>query len=142
MKKKIWIIPLVTIIAILVLLISGAGVLIFRGFDASAGIYVEAGDGSDILIDKRTPIHMSNRTGRDLFSRLDSGEKVLVIHDGIAETYPARTGVYAVFRITSGVTGALPSSVIEELIELGWIETAEDVHFGSPSGETADKAEN
>lgn len=135
MKKKKWLIPVVTIIVILSLIIIYMCILIGKGFGVSEGVYLETKDGSAIIVCERTPIVMSNRTNRDLFDNLEIGNKILVIHDGIAESYPARTGAYAVFKRNDGVTGAIPPSVIEQLIALGWIDSAEDVEFNSSAGE-------
>lgn len=142
MKKKKWAIPIASIITILVLIIACVGILLHKGYDISEGVYLESKDGSAIIVCERTPIIMSNRTNRDLFDTLKIGDKILVIHDGIAESYPARTGAYAIFKINDGVTGAIPPSVIEELIELGWIDSAEDVEFGLSSGEANNNVEN
>lgn len=137
MKKKKWLIPFAIIVAVLVLFTAGAGILIYKGYDVSTGVYLESKDGVAILICEKTPIQRSNRTERELFDSLNIGDKILVVHDGIAESYPAGTGAYAVFKINDGTTGAIPPSVLDELIELGWIETAEDVEVESPSGESA-----
>lgn len=142
MKKEKWLIPVAIIVAILVLIIACVSILLHKGYDVSEGLYLESKDGSAIIVCERTPIIMSNRTNRDLFDTLEIGDKILIIHDGIAESYPARTGAYAIFKINNGVTGAIPPSVIEELIELGWIDSAEDVEFGAPSGEANSNAEN
>ena len=108
-----------------------------KGFDASTGVYLEAKDGSANLISKRTPIVMSSNHNGDMFYGLEKGDRILVIHSGIIETYPSKTHVYAVFKITDGVTGAIPPSVIEELLELGWIDSAEDVHYDFESGDSS-----
>lgn len=62
MKKKKWLIPLAIIAAILVLVTAGVGVLIYKGYDVSTGVYLESKDGAAILICEKTPIKMSNRT--------------------------------------------------------------------------------
>lgn len=142
MKKKKWLIPVAIIVAILVSIIACIGVLLHKGYDVSEGVYLESKDGSAIIVCERTPIKMSNRTNRDLFDSLEIGDKILVIHDGIAESYPARTGAYAIFKINDGVTGAIPPSVIEELMELGWIDSAENVEFEASSGEANNNVEN
>lgn len=142
MKKKKWLISLSIIVAVLILVTASAGILIYKGYDVSTGVYLESKDGAAILICEKTPIKMSNRTERELFDSLNIGDKILVFHDGIAESYPARTGAYAVFKINNGTTGAIPPSVVDELIELGWIETAEDVEVESPSGESVNDVEN
>lgn len=142
MKKQKWLIQVVTIVAVLVVVIIGVRVLIYNGYDASTGIYLESKDGAAILICGKTPIHMSNRTERGMFDNLNIGDKILVIHDGIAESYPARTGAYAVFKVNSGSAGEIPPSVIAELVELGWIEETEDIKLGLPSGEAANDDKN
>ncbi len=141
MKKKNWLIPIMSVIAILVV-VGGGGIFIFNRYDVSTGVYLEAKDGTAILIDEETPIKMSNRTKRDLFDNLDTGDKILVINSGIAETYPAKTGAYAVFEINDGITGAIPPSVVDELIEFGWIETAEDVELELPTGNSVEDVGN
>lgn len=122
MKKKKWLIPVATIMVIIILAITGVGIMINRGYGASTGVYIESKDGVAILIRKKTPIVLSSMHNGDMFNGVDVGEKILVIHDGIAESYPAKTRAYAVFKIKDGVTGPLPPSVINELIELGWLD--------------------
>ena len=57
-------------------------------------------NGTYMLIDGNSPIALSNRQKNDkLFEDLESGDKVWVLHDGIEETYPARTGAYAVRKL-------------------------------------------
>ena len=141
MKKK-WLNPAITIVAILILAIAGAYILVCNGYDVSTGIYLESKDGTAILICERTPIVMSNRTERNLYDNLCIGDKILVIHDGIQESYPAGTGAYAVFKVNSGSVGEIPPSVIAELVELGWIEEIEDIKLGLPSGEATSDDKN
>lgn len=126
MKNKKWLIPVAIIVAILVLVIAGGGTMVAKGYGISTGLYLEAKDGQALFILDNSPIEMSNRTDRDLFDNLDIGDKILVIHDGIAESYPAQTGVYAVFKIGNGTTEDIPQNVVNQLIELGWLETLEE----------------
>ena len=126
------------IIILLLILIFGVIILKNKGFDASTGVYLKSNDGTAILIyDEGTPIAMSSNRNGDMFSELKKGDKILVIHSGIMETYPAKTHVYAVFKINDGVVGAIPPSVIEELLELGWIDSAEDVNYDFESGDSS-----
>lgn len=137
MKKKKWLMPVVIILVVLVLGIACFGILISKGYGISEGVYLETKDGSAVIVCERTPIKISNRTNRDVFANIKIGDKILLIHDGIAESLPARTGAYAVFKVNDGVTGAIPPSVIEEMIYLGWIDSAEDVELDAPSGESS-----
>ena len=120
MKK--WWISIIVIAVILVLLVAGVGALMYRGYSVSTGIYLEAKNDTAILVCDQTPIVMSNRTQKDLFADLETGDKITVVHDGIQETYPAGTGVYAVFANKDGTTGEIPPSVMDTLTEMGWFE--------------------
>lgn len=139
MKKKKLLIPVAIIAAILVLVVAGIGIMFAKGYGISTGRYLEAKDGAAMFVRDNSPIQMSNRTDKDLFDKLDIGDKVLVIHDGIAESYPGRTGVYAVFKLSKGNTGDIPQKVVNELIDLGWLETEEE-SGGTPTDEAFDIA--
>ncbi len=97
MKKKKLLIFVGIIVGIFVLIVAGIGIMVGKGYGISVGRYLEAKDGTAMFVRDNSPIQMSNRTDKDLFDKLDIGDKVLVIHDGIAESYPGRTGVYAIF---------------------------------------------
>lgn len=89
MKKKKWLIPVVIIMAILVLVIASIGVIAVKGWSISTGRYLEAKNETGMLILDNSPITMSDRRDCDFFDNLDTGDKILVIHDGIAESYPS-----------------------------------------------------
>ena len=126
MKKKKWLIPVVIFTVIFVLAVAGIGTMASKGYGISTGLYLEAKNGQALFICDNSPIEMSNRTKRSLFDNVDIGDKILVIHDGIAETYPGRTGAYVVFKIGNGTTADIPQNVVNQLIALGWLETAEE----------------
>ena len=50
------------------------------------------------------------------------GDKIFVVHDGIAETYPAQTGVFFCVKLEDGSANDIPQKHIRELTELGWFE--------------------
>ena len=116
-------IPLMMIVGVLVLAAVVIGTKVDQGYSISTGLYLEAKDGQALFIRDNDPIVMSNRTGKDLFDHLETGDKLLIIHDGIAETYPGRTGVYAVFKIGGGTAGDIPQNVVDQLTGSGWLET-------------------
>ena len=64
----------------------------------SEGRYLEAKNGVSMIILDNSPVRMSNRTNQDLFGKLETGNTILILHDGIAESYPGKTVVYAVFK--------------------------------------------
>ena len=130
MKKKKYLIPIVVIGVILILFIAGISRIVAKGYGVSTGRYLEAKNGTAMLVCDNSPIQMSNRTDKDLFNKLDIGDKILVIHDGIAESYPGKTGVYAVFKLSDGTTGDIPQTVVNELIDLGWLESETEEQSG------------
>ena len=127
MKNKKILIIIGVVVTIVLLFGIVVNVLISKGMGISTGVYLETKNGVSILVREKTPIQMSNRTDKELFNDLDIGDKMLVIHTGIEESYPAKTGVYAVFKIKEGTTGNIPTQVVEELVKLGWLES-EEVH--------------
>lgn len=95
------------------------------GKGLSTGRYLAGRDGSHILIDERgSPIVLSDRTsGQTLFNGLEDGDRLLVLHDGVAETYPARSGAYFCLRLEVGSDADLPADTLVSLAELGWLIT-------------------
>ena len=116
---------LAIISGIIILLVVSVYISFNKGYGISVGRYLEVKDGTAMLIRGNSPISMHNRTKRDLVRSLDTGDKILVIHTGIAESYPAQTGVYAVLKISNGTINDIPQKVLNELIKLGWIELQE-----------------
>ena len=120
MKK--WIISVAIVVIVLIVAVAAVGTMLNRGYGISTGRYLEATNGSSLLIRGNSPIRMSNGTERDLFRHLATGDKILVIHDGINESYPGSTGAYAVFRLSKGAAGDIPQEVADQLVALGWLE--------------------
>ncbi|MBE6139343.1 MAG: DUF3221 domain-containing protein [Firmicutes bacterium] len=110
---------------IVVLFAIGIYILINKGYGISVGRYLEVKDGTAMLVRGNSPIVLSSQHNGDMFYDLDIGDKILVIHTGIAESYPAQTGAKAIFKIGNGSSADIPQKVIKELNELGWIETQE-----------------
>ncbi len=64
-----------------------------------------------------------------MFSKLSDGDKILVVHGSTAESYPARTGAYAVFKLSDGTIDDVPAEVRTELEELGWLTGVKNFSF-------------
>ena len=122
MKKKTWKIIVSIIGVVLVLIIVFIGVIAYKGLGISKGIYLEAKNEHSLVILGNSPIRMSARTGIVTFENLETGDEILVFHDGIAESYPGQTGIYANFKLQKGSPENIPQNVIEQLTELGWLE--------------------
>lgn len=125
MKKaliKILCIILAVFLLITAVVVIGLGVMTSKGYGITEGRCLVTATGSYMLIDENnSPIEMSNQSEKDLFAELSSGDEILVIHDGIQESYPAGTGVYYCKKLSDGEPEDIPSSVIESLTELGWL---------------------
>ena len=119
MKKSI-IIPLCIVLALFLLIGTGLVYMRAKSLDFSVGRVLSANNSMMLILDN-SPIQMSNRTDNDnLYAKLTDGDKVLVLHDGIAESYPGKTGVYGIFKLEDGSIADIPDAVMESLTELGW----------------------
>ena len=56
-----------------------------------------------------------------LFDGLERGDRVLVRHDGIAASYPARSRAYWCLRLGGGSPDDLPQNTLDQLSRLGWL---------------------
>ena len=125
MKNKKWLIPIGIVCLIIIIFIIIINVVISKGIGISVGRYLEVKNNTVMLIKKQSPIQMTNRTEKGLYNNLDVGDKILVIHSGIEESYPARTGVYAVLKIGEGTIDDISEKVVDELTKLGWLDVTE-----------------
>ncbi len=121
MKNKKWLIPVCILLSLALLIGAGIAYINARSLGLSVGRCIVS-NGRYILVSGNSPIVMSNRTtDSELFGKLTSGDKILVIHGGVAESYPGQTGAYAVFKLSSGTLGDISDSLLEQLRELGWM---------------------
>ncbi len=120
MKKKMWLIP-VCIIAVIILVFAVAlGYMWANSLSFSVGNALVAADGQYILVLDDSPVCLSNvKNKENLFNDIDNGDKILVLHDGINETYPGQTGAYAVFKLDDGAVSDVSKSVLSRLTEMG-----------------------
>lgn len=82
------------------------------------------GKNSYIIIDdkEKSPIVMSvNGSEDDFFAGYKTGDRVEVMTDVIAESYPAQTYVYHIKLLEKGSQKDIPFDVLSSLRELGWI---------------------
>lgn len=127
MKRKILVI-LATIVAILLLLFAICFVVFsiasYKGFSISEGQVLITDKGSYMIIIDNSPIVMSNQSkNEEIFEGLTNGDKILIVHDGIEESYPGGTGVYFCKKLSNGEYKDLLENVIVSLIEMGYIDT-------------------
>ena len=143
MKRKwLWILARICIAVVLGFLLA-LWYLSYKSLSMTVGRVLIAQNGTYMLIDGNSPIAMSNCLKKDqLFEGLENGDKICVLHDGIQETYPARTGVYAVRKLEDGSMDDIPKGVLESLCELGWVgqvESNESVAFDDAVTENSEE---
>ena len=120
MKKKIFI-PLCIVLALVLLIGSGIVYMNANSLGLSTGRVLITSSGGYMLIRDNSPISMGNPKNKSgLFGGLENGDEVLVLHDGINESYPGRTGAYAIFKLNDGDIADIPAEVLTSLTELGW----------------------
>lgn len=117
-KTAVWITALIFAVFAAVV-----GFIILKGYGISVGRYLEAQDGTPMFVCESTPIRISDVKDRLDLDKLNIGDKILVLHDGIAESYPAQTGAYAVIRLSRGTEADIPQSVTDQLSQLGWLDS-------------------
>ena len=71
MKRRKWLIPVAVIGFVFAAIGAMLGIIASKGLGISTGRYLEAKNGSAMLVLDNSPIQMSNRTGRDLFANLN-----------------------------------------------------------------------
>lgn len=100
-----------------------------KSLSVSKGICLVADNGSYLMIDENgSPIQMSNSDRTEIFDGLKTGDEILVLHDGIMESYPARTGVYYLVKTGEGKEKQIPQATVDSLMELGWIQKPTHEH--------------
>jgi len=117
MKKKFLFISIIGVAAIL---LTGILLMTQNSIGLSTGTCIVADNGRYLGVFDNSPV--VKRSGKDsLFSELETGDRIFVVHDGIAESYPGKTGVYFVWKLSDGQASDVPEEVVESLTELGWL---------------------
>ncbi len=128
MKKK----NLIPVCIVLALILLAVGAILYMNANSLGflvGRYLSA-NGSHMLILDNSPIVMSNRTDNEaMFSGLSDGDKILVLHNGINETYPGKTGAYAVFKLSDGTIDDVSVEIRTHLEELNRLTGTKSFSF-------------
>lgn len=133
MKKKWWLIPVAVVGLVLVVFVGFVGVVTFNGWSLSQGRYLESKDGQPMIVLNNSPISLI--ADNDLFKGLTTGDEVLILHGGVAESYPGQTVAHALLKLREGTADDVPQTVVDELVKLGWLE-AEPVEIPTDEWET------
>lgn len=118
MKKTI----LRIIIALVAVILLAAAILLFFGMRQGICLreaqYIETAHGHMLLIDG-SPVSVS---GKDrVFKNLTTGDKVLVAHGLIAETYPGQAKAYLCIKSADGTAEDIPADILQSLRGMGWL---------------------
>ena len=86
------------------------------------GRYLRAENGISLIVaEDGGPIQLSDLSkSGNLFIGLNSGDRIEIQYDAIAETYPGQTGVYACKLLEEGTPEDVPEETLASLEELGW----------------------
>lgn len=118
MKKKKWILPVCITCSFVVLCLVAVFVITYvmsvQGYGISTGrLYFD--DNYTFLIDENDMAMIVSDCSKDkkMYEGYQSGDKVLIIHDGVETSYPSRTGGYHIFRLSKGDGSYKPADVEE-----------------------------
>lgn len=126
MKKKLLII--IPIAVVIIAVIGAVSYALSHGFGVSKGVYLAADNGANLFIDESgDPIRMTDCTkGGKAFDGLETGNEIILVHDGIQESYPGGTGVYFICKTGEGSPELIPQATTDSLKELGWLKKDEE----------------
>ncbi len=112
----------ILILAVCVMLIlSGCGIKEVYELSTSKGRVLICDNGSFMCIVDGSPILLDVSTLKDVDKYTD-GDLIRVWHDGVEESYPARTKAYKIKLIEKGMMADVDPSVAQNLCDMGWIE--------------------
>ena len=120
-KKKI----IITVSVILSVFIIGtvAATLFFNNFSisVSTGSALLSENGTLFLVKRNSPVRLSFDSGKAYPENIGNGDSLLVIHNGVNESYPASTLAYFVVKTADGELSDIPEEVISSMKSLGWL---------------------
>ena len=106
--------------AALALLLLFLGIMAVKNLSFRVGTCIQTENGGCLLLMDDSPVVLSARTAFARFDGYRTGDRLLVLHDGILETYPGRTGAYLTLRLQKGDGSRVPQEVRNALADLGW----------------------
>lgn len=106
-------------------ILAGYAVLSIKSIGISTGLCLFSDNGSCFVIKDNSPVKLSpSENNPSMFSAFSDGDKILVFHSGINETYPASTGAYLCIKLSDGERENVPEEVVSSLTHLGWLSEA------------------
>lgn len=137
MKKKRWILPVSIVGGVIVLCIAAvfafAAILSAQGYGISTGRLYFADNGTYLIDSDDVAMRVSDCSDdAELFKGYRNGDKVILFHDGVNETYPAQTGGYYIIRTSKGDGTYKPADEVlgvQSFGDDGYLIAAQKVDF-------------
>lgn len=128
MKNKKRILPFGIILGVIavcaVVILATAGIMSAKGYGVSVGRLYLSGTEFYLTDEGETMIMSDQSAAKSLFDGFNTGDLIFVIHNGMDESYPSRTGAYRAFRISKGDENDLP-----ENLDIGVVKRTEKAEF-------------
>ena len=119
-KKTVFLIALIAVAAVMFVTAVVHGSVRY-GFLEGRVLITDDGSYLIILADY-SPIRMSDQSKNGgLFSGLQTGDSIRVLHDGIRLSYPGQTNIYRLRLLERGTRDDIPDEVFWALEQLGWV---------------------
>ncbi|MCM1305584.1 MAG: hypothetical protein NC305_15935 [Lachnospiraceae bacterium] len=90
-----------------------------------SGKYLKAKQADLIITENGEPIELHTAAETISFEGISDGDEIRVYMGAVMETWPAQADVYAVEKLSDGDIADIPSKLLEQLTEFGWLEGAE-----------------
>ena len=134
MKKRKWILPLCIVVGVIVFCVVAVfafgAILSAQGFGISTGRLYFADNGTYLIDSDDMAMRVSDCTNdADLFKGYQNGDKVILFHNGVEESYPAQTGGYYIIHTSKGDGTYKPA---DEVLGIGVLPDSMRVPDGSP----------
>ena len=148
MKRKIWIVVLCCVVAVVIVTVCLFSWGARQGLSISLGQYADSGSGDatyvygsiledNIEVSFKTvtghmvlldgvPVCMSGR--EELFKALSTGDQVLIIHGSIAESYPGQSKAFLIIKYADGTEDDIPERNWVALKTSGWLSPATPIN--------------
>ena len=122
MKKRKWILPVGIIggfLFCIILFFAAAGIMSAKGYGLTVG-HLYFTDTRTYLIDaKEQAMVVSDQSkAKSLFEGRKSGDKVMIIHGGVDEVYPAITGGYYLLCLAKGDGSYRPADEVLSIVDI------------------------
>ena len=105
----------------LVFILSGCGMKEIYELSSTEGRVLHCKNDMFMLIADGSAIAL-NVEGLRNIDKYSDGDLILVWHDGVEETYPARTKAYKIKLTEKGSMADVDENVVRNLCDMGWIE--------------------